>query len=256
MLNRCLIPLLACVLSVNALADALIVADEFPAMEVLARRLKAEEGVTSQLVDQGHLPGTLATFNAVVVYIHKGLEASAEQKFIEYARAGGRLVLLHHSISSGKRQNHDWFSFLGVDLPQGDVEQGGYKWIEDVQVKWFNLAPNHFIMTNRIAYRQTVTTGSDNGTQTFPAFTLSNTEVYLNHVLKGPHTLLMGLQYTDPKTARTWTQQTAGWIRPVEKGWVIYFMPGHTLHDFEDPVYGRIVINALTAQASVLASTP
>ena len=38
-----------------------------------------------------------------------------------------------------------------------------------------------------------------------------------------------------------------GWLRPAGKGWVIYLMPGHTVHDFENPIYGRIVLNAITA---------
>ena len=29
----------------------------------------------------------------------------AEKTFIQYAESGGKLVLLHHSISSGKRPN-------------------------------------------------------------------------------------------------------------------------------------------------------
>ena len=115
-------------------------ADEFPAMEVVRQRLQAEEKVASRLVEQSAIPAQLSDFQAVVVYIHKGLAASAERAFINYAEAGGRLVLLHHSISSGKRQNHDWFKFLGVELPEGPVEQGGYKWIEGVTVEWVNIA--------------------------------------------------------------------------------------------------------------------
>src|ERR1041385_3962494 len=82
-----------------ARAEVLIVADEFPAMGVLAEHLKAEEGVTARLVDQAHLAQTLGSFSAVVVYIHKELRESAEHAFINYAKEGGRLVLLHHSIS-------------------------------------------------------------------------------------------------------------------------------------------------------------
>src|SRR6476659_3058491 len=92
-------------------AEVLIVADEFPAMEVVRQRLQGEEKVASRLVEQSALPAHLSDFQAVVVYIHKGLAASAERAFINYAEAGGRLVLLHHSISSGKRQNQDWFKF-------------------------------------------------------------------------------------------------------------------------------------------------
>src|SRR5690349_20965650 len=100
--------LLCCcaVMPFSARADVLIVADEFPAMQVVAEQLKSVEHRKSQVIAQGHLPA-LEPFEAVVVYIHKGLDAAAEHAFIGYARGGGRLVLLHHSISSGKRQNRD-----------------------------------------------------------------------------------------------------------------------------------------------------
>jgi hypothetical protein len=239
---------LLCALSVFPKADVLIVADEFPAMEYLAKQLKAQEGVTSSVVAQKDLPKDLTGYSAVAVYIHQGLAEEAEHAFIQYAEGGGRLVLLHHSISSGKRQNRSWFPFLGVELRQGDVDQGGYKWIEDVRVDWLDLS-SHFIMTNRVDYsgRFAYASSSSESSKILPGFTLAGTEVYLNHVLTGPHTPLLGLHYIDSKTGKTWLQQTAGWLRPAGKGWVIYFMPGHTIHDFENPTYGRIVLNAITA---------
>jgi len=231
-------------------ADVLIVADEFPAMQVLANRLKADDGKASQIVDQAHMPQNLAPFEAVVVYIHKELAEPAERAFITYAEGGGRLVLLHHSISSGKRQNRYWFPFLGVKLPAGDVDRGGYKWTEGVTVQWVNLAGNQFIMTNRLVYPEQISYSSSDQSdrRLLQGFTLRETEVYLNHVLDGEHHLLMGLKYTDAETGKTWMQQTAGWMRPAGKGWVIYFMPGHTLHEFENPCYSRILLNAINAE--------
>src|SRR3954466_11782627 len=84
----------------SARADVLIVADEFPVMQVLASRLKSEENISSQVISQKELPTRLASFEAVVVYIHGALTPKAEDAFIEYANGGGKLVLLHHSISS------------------------------------------------------------------------------------------------------------------------------------------------------------
>jgi hypothetical protein len=237
---------LALIGGVSLRAEVLIVADEFPAMEVVAMRLKVEGNTSSKLLDQQHLPSNLARFQAVVVYIHKGLETAAERAFIRYAEEGGRLVLLHHSISSGKRQNRDWFNFLGVELPTGDLSAGGYKWIEGVNVTYFNLSDTSPVMTQQVPYPETVAVTVDNNTRTLPGFTLKDTEVYLNHALKGPHTLLLGLKYTDAKSGQTWTQETAGWRRAAKKGWVFYFMPGHSTHDFEDPTYGRMVVNALS----------
>jgi hypothetical protein len=233
-------------------ADVLFVADEIPAMEYLSQRLQSESRLSSLVTDQGRMPKELGSFRAVVVYIHKDLEAAAERSFIDYANAGGRLVLLHHSISSGKRQNKDWFRFLGVALPEEDVDRGGYKWIEGVTAQWVDLSST-WVMTNQVKYSEAIAYPKENDTNRFaslPAFTLTGTEVYLNHVLTGPRTRLMGLKFTDPKTGKTWIQETAGWTRSSGQGRVVYFMPGHTVHDFEDSTYGRIVVNALAGPAS------
>ncbi len=228
--------------------DVLIVADEFPAMQVVAAKLKTEQKIESTIVWQTNLPPSLTPFQAVLVYIHKDLSANAEEAFINYTKAGGRLVVLHHSISSGKRKNRNWFPFLGVSLPEGDVSQGGYKWIEGVGFDLVNLAPQHFIMTNKIQYpgkvpyasaRTTVPSGALDG------FKLEETEVYLNHVHTEPRILLMGLSFVDAKSGKAYQQDHAGWIKPAEKGWIVYLMPGHAKHDFENPIYGQMVVNAV-----------
>ena len=234
-----------------ALADVLIVADEFPAMEVLAAKLKTEEHVLSKLVSQKEMPASLAPFEAVVVYIHGALSQNAEDAFIDYTKAGGKLVLLHHSISSGKRKNANWFWFLGVSLPEGDLSQGGYKWIGGVSFDLVNLNPNHFIMTNHVSYPARIVYATTNALVrdgSLPGFTLEHSEVYLNHVHTAPRTLLMGLRYADEKAGVTYMQDRAGWIKPAGKGWIIYLMPGHTKDDFENPAYGRIVLNAVIYQ--------
>jgi len=229
-------------------ADVLIVADEFPAMEFLAGKLKADEKVNARIVSQAELPVSLAAFEAVIVYIHGALGEKAEDAFIGYTKAGCKLVLLHHSISSGKRKNALWFSFLGVALPEGDLSQGGYKWIEGVSWDLVNLNPSHFIMTNRVDYPRQISFAITNGSalqRSLAGFRLDQSEVYLNHVLTEQPTLLMGLKYVDDKTAISYMQERAGWIKGSGKGWIIYLMPGHTVKDFENAAYGRIVLNAV-----------
>jgi type 1 glutamine amidotransferase len=228
--------------------EVLIVADEFPAMQVMADKLKSEENITPKVINQKELPESLKDFQAVVVYIHRDLAEKAENAFIDYAENGGKLVLLHHSISSGKRKNAHWFKFLGVSLPDGDLSKGGYKWIEGVNFSLVNLNPSHFIMTNGITWPEQIaysTTNSPVGAEALPGFTLRETEVYLNHVHIEPHTLLMGLKFTEPSSGKTYMQDTAGWLKRTGKGWVVYLMPGHSKHDFETPTYGRIVANAV-----------
>src|SRR5882672_7413679 len=139
-----------------ALAEVLIVADEFPAMQFLAEKLKTEENISSKVISQKDLPENLAAFETVAVYIHKDLSENAENAFIAYALGGGKLILLHHSISSGKRKNAHWFPFLGVALPEGDVSTGGYKWIEPATISLVNLNAGHFITTNRVRYPERI----------------------------------------------------------------------------------------------------
>jgi len=231
-------------------ADVLIVADEFPAMQVLARQMKTLEGFDSRIVAQTNLPSDLTPFSAVVVYIHGHLRAAAEKAFISYTEAGGKLVALHHSVSSGKKTNENWFGFLGVDLPKKTVEQGGYKWIEGVTLEIVKRA-DHFITTNRVAYPNRLayapSAGPDAPAES-PGFTLHETEVYLNHVLTRPRTVLLGFKYLDAKTGQTWMQDRAGWLMPAGRGWIFYFMPGHSARDFENKSYARLVLNALVFQ--------
>jgi hypothetical protein len=233
---------------VGGLAKVLIVADEFPAMQVVAEKLKREENLESTIVSQKELPSTLTPYTAVVVYIHGALAEQAENAFIAYTKAGGKLVLLHHSISSGKRKNARWFPFLGISLPVGELAQGGYKWIEGISFELFNLQPNHFIMTNKLVYPEQISRATPDGTpsaQKLAGFRLENTEVYLNHVHTEPRTLLMGLRHVDKKSGRYYVQESAGWIKPAGQGHIIYFMPGHMKEDFENVTYGRIVLNAI-----------
>lgn len=234
--------------SVAGAADVLVVADEIPAMEFLAGRLQAEENVSCEVVTQSAMPAALAPFRAVIVYLHGKLGEPAEKALVDYTKAGGKLVVLHHSISSGKRQNKEWFRFLGVALPEGEVGQGGYKWIEPVTLDVVNLASDHFITTNkltfpgRISYRRSDVGGVE---ELRSGFTLHDSEVYLNHTFTEPRTVLLGFRYTDAKSGQVYMQDRAGWVRPAGRGTIIYLLPGHSVKDFEDPTYARLVINAV-----------
>lgn len=239
---------LALVAGASKAAEVLIVADEFPAMEVLAKKLKADENIASRIVAQTNMPADLASFAAVIVYIHRNLNEAAELAFIKYTQEGGKLIPLHHSISSGKRKNKQWFKFLGVELPEKDVSLGGYKWIEGVTLGMVNFAPDHFITTHKVQYPEQIPWKAPQGDtpeKKLPGFTLTHSEVYLNHVLTEPRTLLFGLKYKDAKSGQTYDQNHAGWIRSSGKGWIIYLLPGHSTLEFENPAYSRIVVNAV-----------
>jgi hypothetical protein len=223
-------------------ADVLIVADEIPAMEVLAKRLQSGAGAAVTLVKQDAVPADVSRYGALIVYIHRDIGEAAEKVFINYAKSGGRLVLLHHSISSGKRKNHDWFPFLGISLPLGDVSQGGYKYYEPATIQVVNLAPEHYITTHAVKYPEKV---AYKDARELPGFTLTQSEVYLNHVHTTPKTRLLGLKFTDA-AGKVYMQDTAGWVERAEKGTVVYFMAGHAAGDFENPAYSQLVTNAVT----------
>ncbi len=227
--------------------EVLIVADEFPAMEVLSTKLKAEEGLVCRIVAQSNLPPALGQFEAVIVYIHRDLSEAVEEALILYTEQGGRLVPLHHSISSGKARNRHWFGFLGVNLPKGPVEAGGYKWTEGVSFEVVNLAPEHFITSHKLRYPAQVRWQAQPGDreQKLPGFSFEHSEVYLNHVLKDQaHTRLLGLKYIDP-SGKIFMQGHAGWVKPAGRGWIVYLLPGHSAADFQGSVYPRLVANAV-----------
>jgi hypothetical protein len=230
-------------------ADVLIIADEFPAMQYVADKLKSEEKMSAQVVWQTNLPPDLSAYSTVLVYIHRELKEAPEKAMITYAQAGGKLIVLHHSISSGKRKNRDWFKFLGVTVPEGDVDVGGYKWIEGVTQQVVNLAPDHFITTHKVSYPEKIAfkAGPDSADRTVPAVTLNESEVYLNHVLEADSTrkTLLGFKYQDKDSGKTYMQTHAGWLKPSGKGWIVYLQPGHSLHDLKNPTYERILLNAL-----------
>jgi hypothetical protein len=227
---------------VVAATDVLFVADEIPAMEVLAKQLKTRIGVTSTITTQDKMPADLSACPVLMVYIHKSIGEPAEKAFIAYAKGGGKLFLLHHTISSGKRENKEWFPFLDISLPAKPYAEGGYKYFDPADFDVVNLAPGNYITTHKVKFPETVKyEGKD-----APSFRVKDTEVYLNHEFSGPRTTLLGIKYTDKKTGKVYEQPTAAWYRPADKGMVFYFMVGHKASDWDLPIYAQVVANAVT----------
>jgi hypothetical protein len=242
MLSKIALLVVAACVPVLAGTDVLMVADELPAMEVLSKQLKTRIGVSSTITTQDKMPEDLSAYRAVMVYIHKSIGAPAEEAFIRYAQDGGKLFLLHHSISSGKRENKLWFPFLDISLPNKPYAEGGYKYFDPADFDVVNLAPGNFITTHDVTFPDKV---MFEGKET-PSFAVKETEVYLNHVFSGPRTTLLGIKYTDKTTGKVYEQPTAGWYRPAGKGMVFYFMVGHKASDYDNPVYAQILANAVT----------
>jgi hypothetical protein len=222
----------------------LFIADEIPAMQTLGKQLETRIKTPSEVVTQDKLPENLTPYPAVIVYIHKDLSEKAENAMLDYAEAGGKLIVLHHSISSGKRKNKRWLPALGVELPSGEFAAGGYKYFDDVEWDILNLAPKSPITTRGVSYPTT----ADHEGKKVPAYHPKATEIYLNHVLTGPHEILLGLRYTHKETGKLYLQDTVAWQKPFGKGRIFYFMPGHHAEDFDNPVYAQILANAVDAK--------
>ena len=225
-----------------AATDVLMVADEIPAMEVLAKQLKTRIGATSEITTQDKMPADLSVYPVVMIYIHKSIGEPAEKAFIAYTKNGGKLFLLHHSISSGKRQNKEWFPFLDISLPSQPYAEGGYKYFDPADFDVVNLARGNYITSHDVKFPDKV---MFDGKET-PGFAVKDTEVYLNHVFSGPRTMLLGIKYTDKTTGKVYEQPTAAWYRPGGRGMVFYFMVGHKPSDYDNPVYAQILANAVT----------
>jgi len=113
---------------VSGSPKVLIIQDERPQMDVLAKFLTEKGNLPVTIVDQQSLPMPLSAYKAVIVFIHRELHEQTERSIIDFTKAGGRLVCLHHSISSRKAENKFYFDFLGMQLNKGTMEDGGYAW--------------------------------------------------------------------------------------------------------------------------------
>src|SRR5215471_8979360 len=228
-------------LPLPAATDILIVCDEVPPMKVLARQLQERIHVKSTITSQSEMPSDLSAYATVIVYIHKTINAPVDTALIAYAKAGGKLLLIHHSISSEQRLNRYWLSFLQVSLPTGGLHIGGYKYFAPATFQIVNLAPSEYITTHDVTYEERVPFRWNDGDREYPGFTMTDTEVDVNHMFTGPRTTLLGLKYTEPTSGRLFMQTHAGWYKTTEKGMVIYFAPGYKVSDFENPTYAQIL---------------
>ena len=235
----------------------LIIQDELPQMEVLSDFITRNgEDIAVQIVDQDHLPGTAFDYDAVIVYIHKKLFENAEQWIIDYTKNGGRFICIHHSISSGKAKNRDYFPFLGIRLDGTDKSNDaelpgeGYAWVEPVTLTIVNLNMQHYVTNHKIEWGEEIEyqpsdVQSDN--KNFPSITFPESEVYLNHKFTDNQekTILMGVKYLDTRNNELFMQDRAGWYKKAGKGEIYYFMPGHSSLDFQHRNYSQMILNAI-----------
>ena len=245
----------------------LIVTDEADRMRPLAAYLKDKGRIGSVIVDYKSLPENkrvlpddLTEYDALVGYIHGDLDEPTERRIIEYTRAGGRFVGVHHMVSSGKKKNRFYFDFLGLHMD--DIERAReasepgthYMWREPVDKVLVNLAPGHYITsrgiswTDKIDFLPTDVPGARE--REYPAITMKRTEVYSNvkRTDGAEKTLLLGYVYTDDRNNVTHAQATDGWFKPAGEGHIVYIQPGHFVEEFTDPdnILNQLILNAIT----------
>lgn len=237
-------------------AKVLIIEDELPQMEVLAEYLKANGNIESEIVNQENLPNDFSLYQAVIVYIHGKMFEPTEVAIIDYTKKGGRLVILHHSISSGKAKNKYYFDFMGIQLDEPTkskypVEPGaGYGWVDPITMTMVNLNPKHYITNHNIDWNETADYISSDWPgikKTYPAIVLHHTEAYMNHKYTDGRekTVLVGMKFLDERNGKLFQQDRAVWVKQSGKGHIVYFMPGHSELDYQNKNISQWVLNAV-----------
>jgi len=231
----------------------LILHDELPQMKVLAGRLEREGYGVDFVTTKEKLP-ELDAFDAIVVFVHGVFPREQADAVIARTRAGARLIALHHTISSAKLKTPVWLEFLGIGLPQPLRKplEGGYAWQHDVDLHLVNLSPGHYITTNKIEYpgkTQYKRSDVEEPARERACIIFPESEVFLHHTYTDgkDKTVLFGFTARHEELGdKTWMQDRGGWLKPAGKGWIFYFMPGHTVKDVENPLYQQLILNCLT----------
>lgn len=242
------LPLLfAFALAAGAAPKIYLVHDEAAPMERLAAYL-TRSGHPASAEDQPAFKRHMRSLRpeAVFMYVHGDFDPDIEDYLIEYAQRGGRLIVLHHGMASGKMRSRRWMPFLGVrivtapDPNQWAVLRGDFHLV--------NLNPGHYVTAHQVRYPETVAyTPSDapSAEQNLPSIRIPDTEIFLNQIFTDGRAKTVLFGFKAEVGGRIHMQDRAGWLMPAGRGHVFYFQPGHQARDFDHPVYARILLNAV-----------
>ena len=230
-------------------ADPLYILHDTPApMQTLARGLR-ERGFDVRLEEQSAFKRHTEKLQAgaVFMYIHNSFDPDVESLLIRWTERGGRLIVLHHGMASGKMKSEQWPKFMGVRIQPRDHPDHPWKVFRGT-FQVVNLRPDHWIANNKVRWPKTTQyTPSDapSAAQELPSFDLPDTELFHNHLFTDGRrkTVLLGMK--GEAEGRTIMQDRAGWLMPAGKGWVVYFQMGHEPRDFEHPSYLQLIVNAV-----------
>ena len=223
----------------------LIIADEWPQMDVMAAMLEKYGDYSIENAEQDQINFDLSMFDFVFMYVHKPLLRDTEKAFINYTKGGGSLIVLHHGIASAKMENPAWLGFLGIELFPRDHPEFPWGVIGQTTHTMVNLYPGHFITSNGIKYDKTIPFHSEYDTVfhgEYLAFDLPDTEIFLNQrIINDEVNVLFGFKNEDGSRM----QPTSGWFKQSGKGSIYYYQAGHSAADFENPNFIRILLNTL-----------
>lgn len=228
-----------------------VVADEFEQMEVLDAFLQANGPFRLHILEQADFPKTLPPdTTAVIEFVHGQLSDAIAATIMEYTLGGGRTLVIHHGLSSGKKSTKGWYKFLGVNLDASPDCPHPYGWLHDVDFQLVNLQPNHYITSNHVVYSATATyrpSDTPSETQSLPALSFANSEVFINHQFTDGREkqVLFGFSFQHPQTGEVIQQDRSGWMKKKGRGWLFYLHPGHTVEDFKTLGYCQIIQNCL-----------
>lgn len=236
------------------------VVDEWKPMEPLLTFLEGQGTWDVRRNEQTALPAPaeMARDYAVVMSVHGPLKPAAGNAMLDYALAGGRLVMLHHGIASARMHNPRWTKLTGVFMAPRDNLEWPWAVCYPTTLTLVSLRPGHYITTHKITWPEEVEyTSSDTPSRPvmLPALSLTNTEAYFNQQFTDGRakTVLLGMDCTDPRTGKRTMQDRAGWYKRAGKGWMFYFMAGHAASDYRNPVYRQLIENCLTWQPGLCA---
>ena len=171
-------------------------------------------------------PDLRQSFDAVLFYdMPRETSEKSKTGFIDLLNRGIGVVFLHHSLASYQDTWDGFEAILGGKYREKAGEKNGRpyeasSYLEGVDVPVQVVNPWH-----------PVTEGIDD-------FVLHDDEVYGNfEVLPDVHPLLETLH---PKSTRT-----IGWWHVTGKSRVVYLQPGHGLTAYENPIFRRLVKQAI-----------
>jgi hypothetical protein len=89
---------------------------------------------------------------AIITYNKNLYTPTTVKALINYTNNGGRLIALHHNISSMMLRRPEWLNFCQIEIIRGPGVEYPWSVIEGGDLYLYNLAPRHPVTTDGISY--------------------------------------------------------------------------------------------------------